>query len=91
MASHMRMPEARTLNSDSEYTFFAGTNRLFGILLLAAALLAQTFASGRLAVAPAVWLAPFLLLVFVGQMCVYFASSPHVTGQAMAVDGGFSL
>jgi meso-butanediol dehydrogenase / (S,S)-butanediol dehydrogenase / diacetyl reductase len=27
----------------------------------------------------------------IGQMCVYFASSPHVTGQAMAVDGGFSL
>jgi meso-butanediol dehydrogenase / (S,S)-butanediol dehydrogenase / diacetyl reductase len=26
-----------------------------------------------------------------GQLCVFFASSPHVTGQAMAVDGGFSL
>jgi len=26
-----------------------------------------------------------------GQMVVYLASAPHVTGQALAVDGGFSL
>lgn len=26
-----------------------------------------------------------------GQLVVYLASAPHVTGQAMAVDGGFSL
>jgi meso-butanediol dehydrogenase/(S,S)-butanediol dehydrogenase/diacetyl reductase len=26
-----------------------------------------------------------------GQLVVYLAAAPHVTGQAMAVDGGFSL
>jgi meso-butanediol dehydrogenase/(S,S)-butanediol dehydrogenase/diacetyl reductase len=26
-----------------------------------------------------------------GQMVVYLACAPHVTGQALAVDGGFSL
>lgn len=26
-----------------------------------------------------------------GQMCVFLACAPHVTGQAVAVDGGFSL
>jgi meso-butanediol dehydrogenase/(S,S)-butanediol dehydrogenase/diacetyl reductase len=26
-----------------------------------------------------------------GQLAVFLASAPHVTGQAMAVDGGFSL
>ncbi|MBF3255838.1 short-chain dehydrogenase, partial [Pseudomonas aeruginosa] len=26
-----------------------------------------------------------------GQLVVYLACAPHVTGQAIAVDGGFSL
>jgi len=26
-----------------------------------------------------------------GQLAVYLATAQHVTGQAMAVDGGFSL
>jgi len=26
-----------------------------------------------------------------GQLAVYLACAPHVTGQAIAVDGGFSL
>jgi apolipoprotein N-acyltransferase len=68
MAGHKRMPEARAFKSDGELTSFAGANKLFGILLLAAALLAQTFASGRLAVTPAVWLAPFLLLALLDRL-----------------------
>jgi apolipoprotein N-acyltransferase len=62
------MPEARALKLDGGQTSFAETNQLFSIMLLIAALLAQTFASGRLAFTPAVWLAPFFLLVFLDHL-----------------------
>jgi apolipoprotein N-acyltransferase len=62
------MYKATTLQPQFELAQTGLSNTLVGLLLPLAALLAQTFASGRLAVTPAVWLAPLLLLVLLDRL-----------------------
>ena len=62
------MYKSTTLQPKFELAQTVMSNTLVGLLLPVAALLAQTFASGRLAVTPAVWLAPLLLLVLLDRL-----------------------
>ena len=57
-----------TMQSTLEQSQARVSDKLVSLLLPVAALLAQTFASGRLAVTPAVWLAPLLLLVLLDRL-----------------------
>jgi hypothetical protein len=72
MESRNRM--FKRINAKSDATLAVGDakadrpNKHLTVLFLLAALVAQTFASGRLAVTPAVWGAPLLLLVFLDRM-----------------------